>query len=346
MKACVATGEKRKIEYREIPTPALFPGTILLKTIYACICGSDLEYLDGSFGLMAKDVPPDQVIVPGSVPGHEFVAEVVGVGEGVNAWKVGDRAVPGPGIPGVMQPRPVALMNRQRFGTYETYRSFAEYMLTAPQAVQRVPEHVSNEEAVFVEPLSTGIGSVIASGVKPGLSVVIIGCGKIGLLAMMSAKVSGSAPVIMVDVLQPRLDRAEKLGADAVINARDTDPVAQIMKLTGTGADAVIIGVRDGKVLNQAVEMVRNGGTIVLAGFVPPVEVNPMVWTVRQLKIIGILGGPSGITQNVMSLAMYMISHKQIDPRPIITEVFPLSEGQKAIDSVYSGKNVAVLLKP
>jgi threonine dehydrogenase-like Zn-dependent dehydrogenase len=238
------------------------------------------------------------------------------------------------------------MLNRQPLGSYETYRSFAEYMLVAPQSVQRVPGHVSDAEAAFVEPLATGIGSTIATGLKPGQSGVIIGCGKIGLLAMLSAKVSGACPVIMIDVVQARLEKAQKLGADAVINAREKNPVAEVMRLTGAGADAVNICVRDGKVLNQAVEMVRQGGTIVLAGFVPPVEVNPMVWTVRQLKIIGVLGGPSGIAQNVMTLSMYLISHRQIDPRPLITEIIPLSEGQRAIDSIYSGQNIAVLLKP
>ncbi len=364
MKACVATGEKRRIEYREIPTPSVEAGMLLLKTRYACICGSDLEYLDGSFALINQGVthpgaivghkvaaelglnpdsgPRDMGIRPGSVPGHEFVAEIVGVGEGVNGWKVGDRVVPGSGLPGVPQPQRIL---RSQPGGYETYKAFAEYMLTSPMAVQKVPDHVSDEEAVFVEPLATGIGSVLGSELGPGQSGVIIGAGKIGLLAMMSARISGAAPVIVVDVVQPRLEKALELGAAAVVNASKVDAVSEVARLTGDGASAIIICVRDGKVLNQAVEMGCRGATIVLAGFVPPVEVNPMLWTVRQLRIVGVLGGPAR-SQNVMTLSMYMIAHKQIDPRPLISEIMPFNDCQRAINSIYSGQNIAVLMKP
>ncbi len=364
MQACVTTGEKRRIVCQEVPTPTAEPGTLLLKTRYACICGSDLEYLDGSFGLIVKDVDhvgaiighraavelgidklhpsdiPAEVrgIRPGSIPGHEFVAEVVGIGKGVTGWSIGDRAVPGYIVTDMPQP---AVMPTG----YETYKAWAEYIVSSPYFLQKVPNHVSDEEAVFVEPLNTGVGSVIGSGLGPGQSGVIIGAGKIGLLSMMSARVYGVSPVIVVDVVQSRLDKALELGADAVVNAREQDVVAEVVRLTGDGANGVIICVRDGNVLNQAVEMSCRGATIVLAGFVPPVEVNPMLWTQKQLKVVGVLGGPAG-SQNVSVLAMYLISHKQIDPRPLISEIIPFADVQRAVDSVYSGKNIAVLLKP
>jgi L-iditol 2-dehydrogenase len=337
---------------------------LLLKTKFACICGSDLEYLDGSLALIGQGVTrlgtvighslaaelgldkagPDDLIGqalgirPGAIPGHEFVAEVVEVGAGVTGWSVGDRAVPGFSVSG-----PTQAVNRP--GGYETYKAWAEYMITSPFFVQKVPEQVSDEEAVFVEPLGTGIGSVMGSELRPGLSGVIIGAGKIGLLAMMSAKVHGAAPIIVVDLVQSRLEKALELGADAVVNAGKADPVSEVVRLTGNGANAVIICVRDGLVLNQAVEMGSRGAIIVLAGFVPPMEVNPMLWTVKQLKIVGVLGGPAG-SQNVSGLSMYLISHKQIDPRPLISEIIPFADVQRAVDSVYSGKNIAVLLKP
>ena len=364
MRACVATGEKRRVECREVPTPPIEPGMLLLKTRYACICGSDLEYLDGSFGMIGHGVTHPGAIVghrmaaqlgikempaasgmmirPDSIPGHEFVAEVVEVGEGVAGWAVGDRVVPGFGISG--SPPPQRPVSRQP-GGYETFKAWAEYVVTYPFTVQKVPDHVSDEEAAFVEPLGTGVGSVIGSGLRPGQSGVIIGAGKIGLLAMMSAKVSGAAPIIVVDLVQSRLDKALELGADAVVNASEVDAIAEVAKLTEDGANAIVICVRDGKVLNQAVEMGSRGATIVLAGFVPPTEINPMLWTVKQLRIVGVLGGPAG-SQNVMALSMYLISHKQIDPKPLITETIPFEDVQRAVNSVYSGENIAVLLKP
>lgn len=341
MKACVATGEKRRVECRDLPMPKTEPGWLLLKTKYASICGSDLEYLDGSFQHIAHGLthpPPvarpkkttDTGIRPGSIPGHEFVAEVAEVGEGIRGWSVGDRAVP------LGNPDPQGIGTPQQ--GYENYKCMAEYFLSTPSGLLKVPEHVSDEEAVFVEPLCTGNGAVATAGLRPGRSAVVIGAGKIGLLAAMAAKVAGASPVISVDLVQSRLDKALELGVDAALNANEVDVIAEVVKLTGAGADSVLICVRDGRVLNQAAEMAKRGGaTIVLAGFVLPMEVNPMLWAVKQLKIIGILGG------NMMD-SMYMISHKQIDPRPLISEVIPFDDCQRAFDSVYNGENIAVLL--
>jgi len=341
MKACVATGERRRVECRDIPVPAVEPGWLLLKTKYASICGSDLEYLDGSFRLMshgvthmppavaaAKDAGPHG-IRPGSIPGHEFVAEVAEVGEGVRGWSVGDRAMPtgnpNPQVPSV---------------GYENYKCMAEYFVSTPYGLMKVPDHVTDEEAVFVEPLSTGNGAVATAGLRPGRSAVVIGAGKIGLLAAMAAKVAGASPVISIDLVQSRLAKALEVGVDAALNPNDIDVIPEVMKLTGMGASAVLICVRDGKVLNQAAEMASRGGaSIVLAGFVSPMEVNPMLWTVKQLRIFGILGGS-------MMDSRYMIAQKQIDPKPLISEIIPIDDCQRAIDSVYSGENITALLSP
>lgn len=327
MKACVATGEKRKLESREIPVPGVEPGWMLLKTIYTCICGSDLEYLDGSFGLINPGLGE---IRPGSIPGHEFVAEVVEVGDGVKGWSLGDRAVPlgNPDPRGIGAPIP----------GYENYRCMAEFFLSTPFGVLKVPDHVTDEVAVFVEPLCTGNGAVASAAVRPGQSVVVVGAGKIGLLAAMAAKVAGASPVISIDMVESRLQKALEVGVDATLNAGEVEVVAEVAKLTDGGASAVLICVRDGKVLNQAAEMAKPGGSIILAGFVAPMEVNPMLWTVKRLKVIGILGGS-------MEDSMYMLARQQIDPKPLISEIIPFDDCQRAIDSVYSGENIAVLLK-
>jgi len=336
MKACLATGEKRQIECKEIPIPEVEPGWMLLRTTYTCICGSDLEFLDGSFNLISHGLShggdsPLGEIRPGAIPGHEFVAEVVEVGEGVSGWSPGDRAVPYAGDP---DPRGIGTPNPG----YETYKCMAEYFLSTPHGVQKVPDHVSNEVAVFVEPLCTGNGAVASAGVRPGQSVVVIGAGKIGLLAAMAARVAGASPVIIVDMVESRLQKALDVGVDAALNAKEVDVVAEVATLTGDGANAILICVRDGKVLNQAAEMAKPGGCIILAGFVAPMEVNPMLWTVKRLRIIGILGGS-------MLDSMYLLSHQQIDPKPLISAIFSFDDCQKSVDSIYSGENIAVLLQ-
>lgn len=343
MKACVATGEKRKIECRDLPIPEPEPGWILLKTRYAGICGSDLEYLDGAFQLVYQDTPDflkDSFSLPtgagisprpGSIPGHEFIAEVAEIGNGVSGWSVGDRAIP-IGDPDPTTPGPPGR-------GYENYKCMAEYFLSTPHGLIKVPDHIPDEEAVFVEPLSTGNGAIAAAEIRPGRSAVVVGAGKIGLLAAMAAKAAGAAPVFIVDLVQSRLDKAKELGIDIALNAKEVDVMKEVWTRTEGGVDAVLICVRDGKVLNDATAMVKRGGSIVLAGFVSPMEVNPMVWTVKRIKVVGILGGR-------MSDAFNVIFHKQIDPKPLISEIISFDECQRAVDSVYSGKNLAVLLKP
>ncbi len=251
MKACVATGEKRRVECRDIPVPEAKPGWVLLKTTYACICGSDLEYLDGSFQQSSdwvadflsdtrQDVPVGLGIRPGSIPGHEFVAEVVEVGEGVNGWSVGDRGIP------VGHPDPVG---GQPGPGYENYRCMAEYFVSTPPGLIKVPDHMTNEEAVFVEPLTTGNGAVIAAGLQAGQSAVVFGAGKIGLLAAMAAKAVGASPVIVIDIVQSRLDKALEMGADAVLVnsaialAKDAPTMAKAMsQAVQAGRQAYLAG--------------------------------------------------------------------------------------------------------
>jgi threonine dehydrogenase-like Zn-dependent dehydrogenase len=198
MRACVATGEKGRIECRDVPTPSVEPGTLLLKTRCALICGSDLEYLDGVHG----------EIVPEEIRGHEFVAEVVEVGEGVRGWEVGDRAAP--------------------ISYASNYGCWADYFVCPPVGIQKVPEHIPDEEAVFVEPLHTGFGSVEAAELKPGRSVAVIGVGKLGLLTVMSATVAGAAPVIAIDIDQSRLEKALEVGAHDAFNGNDSDVISKV----------------------------------------------------------------------------------------------------------------------
>ena len=145
MKACVATGEKGKIELRDVPEPELEAGSLLLKTHCSLICGSDIEYLQGLHG----------DIIANEIRGHEFVAEVAAVGKGVSDWKVGDRAVP--------------------ISHTSNYGCWADYFVCPPIGVQKVPDNVSDEDAVFVEPLHTGFGSAEACNIKPSEAVCVIG---------------------------------------------------------------------------------------------------------------------------------------------------------------------------
>ena len=324
MKACVATGELGQIECRDVPEPSLEAGTLLLRTKCALICGSDIEYLQGLHG----------EIIANEIRGHEFVAEVAAVGDGVGDWEVGDRAVP--------------------ISYTSNYGCWADYFVSKPMGVQKVPEQVSDEDAVFVEPLHTGFGSAEACDLKPGEAVCVIGTGKIGLLTIMSAKIMGASPIIAVDIEQSRLDKALEMGADFALNTNEVDVIAEVKALTpsaighpaGYGPEAIVICVRQGQVLNQALEMGMQGARIIVAGFIPKTEIDPELLVLKQLTLSGVLSGRFGENRNNGARALRILANKQMSPRALITETMHYPDIQEAIDSTIRGENLAVLLRP
>jgi len=347
MKAAIVHQDTKSIEIKEVPKPTVLPGTLLLKTAYCSICGSDIEYLDG-----ALDGLTSFKGMAGVILGHEWVADIAAVGKGVSGWSVGDRVT----YCWTKLPCGVCYFCRRFLfhlciggasrGSVFSGQSFgarggamAEYFVKPPQMVALIPENVSPEEASLAEPLATGIGSVSAADLRPGKSAVIFGAGKIGLGTMLCARASGAAPIIVIDVVKSRLDKAREMGADVVLNAKEMDVVAEVIKLTDAGPDAVLVCVREGAVLNQATEMVRLGGTIALTGFVNPMTVDPRVWVEKQLTLRGHISGP-------VRTALDLMAHKLVDVRPLISEIMPLEDAQRGFDSIRSGQNIAVLLKP
>ncbi len=351
MKAAVTTGVKREIVVEEVPTPKVSPGKILLKTLYCSICGTDLEYLDNSLAYR-----PGGELKAGAIVGHEYCAEVVEIGEGVEGWSLGDRAT----VSGVRPTCGDCYFCRRRMpylchgrdnerGIYTQATkagyggrngALAEYILREPSAILKIPEHVSSQEAALTEPLNVSVGSVQVSKIEPGDSAIIIGAGKIGLGSLLVAKAAGASPIIVVDVHQNRLDLALEMGADYVLNAREHDVIEESVKITRAGPDVVFICVRDGEVFNESVEMVRRGGRIVVVGQIIPTEVNPGMWIPKRLTINAVF------RQTPMIKSLNLIANGLVDLKPMITEVIPLDDVQRACDAMWSGQNVVSMVKP
>ncbi len=347
MKAAVVKG-RRLIACEEVPIPSAQPGTLLLKTKYCCTCGSELEYVDNQRA-------PENPVTAGDILGHEFVAEVAEVGEGVKGWSVGDRVVPGfrrpcgqcywcqrglhhlcVGGPSRYIPGGVGSHGPSRNG------AMAEYFVRPPTGLLKVPDGVSDEEAGVSQPLGVGTWVVHCAGIKMGDSVAIIGAGHIGLLTMVCARADGAAPIIVTDVIKPRLNIALEMGADKALNPNEVDVVSEVEKLTEVGVDVAFVCVRrGGDVLKQAFDMVRVQGRVILAGYTESAELNATSWLRKQVRIEGSLNRGAK-----MATALRLLEYKRVNVKPVITEIIPLEETQRAFDSMYSGENIAVLLKP
>ena len=351
MKAAVVTG-RRRFEMRELPTPKVQPGTLLLKVKRCAICGTDLEYVDNP---RWDEQGGEDFFTPGeAVLGHEWVGEVAEVGEGVEGWSIGDRAVDIRGSCGQCYwcrrgLNHLCLGGRVRGtpfgeggGSWSSMNgAMAEYVLRSARGQMKVPDSVSDEEAALTEPLNVGLSPVYEAGIKAADSVAILGAGHIGQLAMLAAKAAGAAPVIITDRIQSRLDKALELGADYALNVDEGDVYEQILDITEAGADAVFICVREADVLQQSTLAVRREGTVAIVGFPKPVEINPIYWLTKHLRIIGC--DPMG-RYNIQS--MRLMEYKQVNCKPLVSAVLPLEDVQKAFDSLYAAENVLVMLQP
>lgn len=264
MKAAVVREFHQPLRIEEVPIPVPGPGQIQVK-IQACgVCHTDLHAADGDWPV--KPSPP-------FIPGHEGVGYVSAVGAGVHHVKEGDRV----GVPWLYSACGhcehclggwETLCESQQNTGYSVNGSFAEYVVADPDYVGHLPDRLS---FIDVAPVLCA-GVTVYKGLKvtdtrPGNWVVISGVGGLGHMAVQYARAMG-LNVAAVDVDDAKLDLARHLGAGVVVNAKKTDPAAYLRKEIG-GAHGVLVTAVSPKAFEQALGMVRRGGTVSLNGLPP-----------------------------------------------------------------------------
>lgn len=328
MKAAILTND-REIKLGEVPKPTLKDGQVLIRVHWTSICGTDLHIYLGEFKPRVK--------YP-RILGHEFSGVVEGLGENVFHLKKGDQVVVDPIIwcnqcPACLNGNNNACHFLKLIGV-DVDGAFAEYVVVDSDKVFRVPEIVSLRDAVLIELYSLGVHSTRKAMIEPGDRVVILGAGRLGLSVLEVVKQTAASWVCSVDLLENRLEIAKKLGADLVINAREEDPVGKILSITdGLGVDRVIetvgtavnIGNRDMPV-EQAVQMVRHGGRIVVMGMGS--QSTPVFWKEFVEKEIQLVG--SRVTMGDFPRALSLMSQGRFHPALFISKECRLEETQDA----------------
>ncbi len=265
MKVAVMDGiGKMRMEKR--PIPQAKANEVLVKLEYVGICGSDLHYYEqGRIG--------DFVVKPPFVLGHEPGGVVVETGAAVTHLKPGDRVALEPG-------KTCGECEYCRQGQYNLCKDviffatppvdgvFQEYVAHEAALCFKLPEHVSTLEGALIEPLAVGFHAASQGAAHIGQTAVVMGSGCIGLVSLMALKANGVTRVIVVDVMKKRLEKALELGADDIIDASCEDPVNQIMQLTeGRGCDLAIDTAGMEQTVNQAIQVLHKGATLVLVGY-------------------------------------------------------------------------------
>jgi L-iditol 2-dehydrogenase len=196
-------------------------------------------------------------------------------------------------------------------------------------------------EAALIEPLAVGFHAAKQGNAQAGQTAVVTGAGCIGLVSMMALKAMGVSNVIVVDIMQKRLDKALELGASHVVNGREQDTVEEILRLTdGKGADLVIEAAGSEITTRQAVQFTKKGATIVLVGYSASGEIKMPISLAldKELTFKTVFR-----YRHIYPMAIEAVSQGKVNLKAIVTNIFPLDDIQNAMDS--SVKNKADIVK-
>lgn len=328
----------KEMEIREIAVPVPTEDQVLIKLDYVGICGSDVHYYEhGKIG---------SFIVNGDfILGHECAGTIVAIGPTVRSLKVGDRVALEPGSTcgqcEFCKGGKYNLCPDVEFLATPPYNGcLMNYIVYPENMAFKLPDHVSTKEGALVEPLAVGLHAASQGGVKLGDKVVVLGAGCIGLMTLLACKAFGAIDVIVVDVIEKRLEFAKKLGASFVINAKHENVRDRVEELTGgKGVDKVFETAGSEFTIQQTPYLIKRGGTIVLVGFAPKdiIEYDFMQILMKEAELKSVFR-----YRNLYPAAIGAIADGKIDVKGMITHEFDFEDSKKAFDFVIDNKNDVV----
>lgn len=274
---------------RDLPVPEIGDDEVLIKVHCTAICGTDMHMMEWDRWNQMRVKPP-------MIPGHETAGVIVKTGAAVKERKVGDRVSCETHIPCgecwfCRNGRPHICSNVRLFGVTED-GAFAEYAKIRWDNTFVLDDDITFEMACLFEPLGAGVHGVEAADPE-GKTVLVSGCGPIGLTAVSASRAFGARTVIACDLIGERLETALAMGADHVINSSEADLAEEVKKLTGgIGADAAIDITGAGPAIKADLRSLRSGGRLVCVGL-PTSEVtldltNDLIY--REIEMTGISG--------------------------------------------------------
>ena len=281
MKAAVLREINKPLEIEDIAHGDPGPREVLIRTVAAGVCHSDLHFQNGSY---PYPLP--------AVLGHESAGIVEAGGSDVTYVKPGDHVITCLSafcghceycLTGHMSlcqepelQRPMEGPQRLSKGDETMWQflnlsSFAEYMLVHEHAIAKIREDMPMDRAALIGcGVTTGVGAVIHTArVEVGSTVAVIGCGGVGLSAINGAAIAGAARIIAVDMVPSKLELARKFGATDVVNAKDCDPVEAVRELTGGGVHYSFEAIGLKVTAEQSFKMLARGGTATIIGMIP-----------------------------------------------------------------------------
>ncbi|MHC4186861.1 MAG: zinc-dependent alcohol dehydrogenase [Planctomycetota bacterium] len=330
MKAIVLTGI-RQLELRDIHEPKIEKeNDVLLKMEAVGVCGSDTHYYEtGRIG--------DQIIEYPFVFGHECSATVEAIGRGVERVKVGDSVVVDPAMncnncDQCNSGRPHTCRQLLFLGCPgESPGCLCEYIVMPQERCYPTKGRINSEQGVICEPLSIGIYSVQQADLMKGQTYAILGAGPIGLSCLLSAQAKGFKDCYMTEKIPERIRTAEQVSSRWVGNPDKCDVVEEILKMEPTGVDVVFECAGEQETIDQAVQILKPGGKLMLIGIPRTDTISVGIHTFRRKE-------GSLITvrrqNNCTQLAIDMIAEGKIDVDFMFTHRFDLKYTNQALELV------------
>jgi L-iditol 2-dehydrogenase len=297
------------------------PGEVRVSTRLIGICGTDVHARRGEHPFISRPYHP----------GHEAVGVVAETGSGVTSLAEGDRVL--------LEPNLVCGVCRHcRSGHYnicaelrvvgcQTAGAMADSFTVPADRLHRVPDGLTDAQAVLVEPLATPVHAVRRAGDLTGGGVLVIGAGPIGLLTALAARAAGARTVIVTDPVAAKRDRALRLGADAAIASDVPDLPDLVRERLGGGADAVFDCVSVSASVTQAVQAVEKGGTVMVVG-VPQGPTNVPLDLVQDREIT-VRGSLMYVEEDVRA-AVSLLAAGAVPAEEFLTATFPLDRAAEA----------------
>jgi L-iditol 2-dehydrogenase len=321
----------REIEIRDEPEPQLTRADdALLRIDRVGVCGSDVHYYThGRIG--------NQIVRYPATIGHECSGTVVAVGRSVDRLRAGDRVAVDPAVvcgqcDQCLAGRSNTCRNIQFLGCPDQAPgAVADYRVLPAENCVPIPDRMTLEQAVLVEPLSIGVYAVRAGGVRSGSRVAILGAGPIGLSVLLAAKAAAPSTAYATDLLDERLAAARRCGADWTGNPRAQDIVAEIGRREPRGVDLVFECSGDPECIDQGMKLLAPGGTLLWIGIPPVVQVR---FDAHRMRTKEITFKAVRRQQGCVEPAIRLIGEGQIDTAPLLTHRFPLDRIRDAFELV------------
>ncbi len=325
------------VEVREIPEPQLTPDQVLIEVKAVGVCGSDIH--------MWREHQSWQIKLP-IVLGHEFCGVVARAGERVSGFTEGERvacetAAEVCGECAYCRSGNYNLCpKRKGFGALID-GAMARFIAVRPQILHRIPANVSFEYAALTEPVCVAYNALVEKTlIKSGDVVVIQGAGAIGIMSLQIAKLRGAGTIAVLgtDIDAHRLVIARQLGATHMLNVQRDDALAFVKSLgDGFGADVVVDCTGVSAAFKQSMAMARPNGTITKIGWGPqPLDASLDPIVAKAVTVQGAFSHTYTTWERVLGL----LSTGQIDLKPVIGGVYPLTEWREAFARMQVGDNI------